>query len=47
MNMFEDRFTLAMIVAMLMGIGGFIFIVLMTKFFEKRDRRQAARKLNS
>jgi len=44
--MFEDRFSLAMIVVMLMGISGFIFIVLMTKFLEKRDRRQKARNPN-
>jgi len=42
--MFEDRFSLAMVVAMLMGISGFIVIILMTKFFEKRDRQQAERK---
>lgn len=44
--MFEDRLALAMIVAMIYGIGGAIFIFFMAKFFERRDRRQAERTPN-
>ncbi|MDZ7290544.1 MAG: hypothetical protein ONB44_02835 [candidate division KSB1 bacterium] len=45
--MFDDHLALGFLVVMVAGISSAILLVLMVKFIEKRDKRQAARKLNS
>lgn len=38
--MFNDSFSLAMIVVMIAGITGAIFSLLLLKFLEKREKQQ-------
>jgi hypothetical protein len=45
--MFNDPFNLGLLAVALMGIGGAIFVAIMVKFFERRDRQQAGRNPHS
>jgi hypothetical protein len=46
-SMFDNPFNLGLLVVTLYGIGGALVVVLMVKFFERRDRRRAERYFNS
>jgi hypothetical protein len=45
--MFDNPINLGLFFVMVAGISGAIVVVLMVKFFERRDRRQAGRNHHS